>query len=169
MQIAGLKYGAKLLELVDFPVARSLEADATLDELQQLMDRVGKMVVKPVFSGGVGKKGKAGLIRFVDNLTQAMKAKEDLYFSTHQWGTKTVRSNGVTFEELFLRILKFILASALQHGCENPSLRSALWAEWILNLYRPNINALSGSIRLLVLNHLILPTRWLIRIVRSSI
>lgn len=98
MQIAGLKYGARLLELVEFPVAKSLEGNATLDELQQLLDEFGKLVVKPVFSGGVGKKGKAGLIRFVNNLTHAMQAKEELYFSTHQWGTKTVRSNGVTFE-----------------------------------------------------------------------
>jgi succinyl-CoA synthetase beta subunit len=99
MQMAGLKYGAKLLELVDFPVARSLDADAGIDSLQKMLDVSKKVVVKPVFFGGVGKKGKAGLIRFVDTLTDAMKAKEDLYFSTHTWGTKTVRANGVIFEE----------------------------------------------------------------------
>ena len=99
MQMAGLKYGAKLLDLVDFPVARSLDADAGIDSLQKMLDVSKKVVVKPVFFGGVGKKGKAGLIRFVDTLTDAMKAKEDLYFSTHTWGTKTVRANGVIFEE----------------------------------------------------------------------
>ncbi|MBN2104414.1 carboxylate--amine ligase [bacterium] len=99
MQMAGLKYGARLLELIEFPVARSLDGDATLEALQNMLDEFGKLVVKPVFFGGVGKKGKAGLIRFVDSLTEAMKAKEELYFSTHQWGTKIVRSNGVIFEE----------------------------------------------------------------------
>ncbi len=99
MQIAGLKHGARLLELVDFPVAKSLDGDAGMDALQNLLDQSKKLVVKPIFSGGVGKKGKAGLIRFVDNLTDAMKAKEELYFSTHTWGTRQVRANGVIFEE----------------------------------------------------------------------
>ncbi|NQT24665.1 carboxylate--amine ligase, partial [candidate division KSB1 bacterium] len=66
---------------------------------QQMLDEYGKLVVKPFFYGGVGKKGKAGLIRFVDNLTDAMHAKEELYFATHTWGDKTVRANGVIFEE----------------------------------------------------------------------
>jgi len=99
MQIAGLKYGTRLLEMVEFPVVRSLDGDATLEALQLMLDEFKKLVVKPVFFGGVGKKGKAGLIRFVNSLTGAMKAKEELYFATHQWGTKTVRSNGVIFEE----------------------------------------------------------------------
>lgn len=99
MQIAGLRFGSKLLDLVEFPVARSLTGSATMDELEQMLDRYGKLVIKPFFYGGVGKKGKAGLIRFVDNLTDAMKAKEELYFATHTWGGKTVRANGVIFEE----------------------------------------------------------------------
>lgn len=99
MQIAGLRYGTRLLELVEFPVVKSLTGGATLDELQQMLDEYGKLVVKPFFYGGVGRKGKAGLIRFVDSLTEAMRAKEDLYFATHTWGNKTVRANGVSFEE----------------------------------------------------------------------
>lgn len=99
MQIAGLKYGTKLLELVDFPVAKSLDADASLESIQSLLDSSKKLVVKPVFAGGVGKKGKAGLIRFVSSLTEAMKAKEELYFSTHTWANKTVHAHGVSFEE----------------------------------------------------------------------
>jgi succinyl-CoA synthetase beta subunit len=99
MQIAGLKYGSKLLELVEFPVAKSLDGGATLDEIQTMLDRCGRIVVKPFFYGGVGKKGKAGLIRFVDNLTDALHAREELYFATHRWGSKTVRAHGVMFEE----------------------------------------------------------------------
>ncbi|MBN1782003.1 carboxylate--amine ligase [bacterium] len=99
MQIAGLKYGSRLLELVEFPVAQSLDGDASMEALQQMLDQCGKLVVKPVFTGGVGKKGKAGLIQFVNSLTDAMKAKEELYFSTHNWGSRRVRANGVIFEE----------------------------------------------------------------------
>lgn len=99
MQIAGLRYGAPLLNLVEFPVAERLDGNATRDEIQRMLDQHGKIVVKPFFYGGIGKKGKAGLVRVVDNLTDAMKAKEELYFAKHRVGTKTARANGVTFEE----------------------------------------------------------------------
>ncbi len=99
MQISGLKYGAPLLKLVEFPVADCLDGGATRDEIQKMLDRYGKLVVKPVFYGGVGKKGRAGLVRIVDNITDAMRAKEELYFAKHQYGEKIVRANGVTFEE----------------------------------------------------------------------
>jgi succinyl-CoA synthetase beta subunit len=98
MQLSGLKYGAKLLELVEFPVAEFLTDGATHDEIQNLIDKYGKIVVKPSFSGGVGKKGKAGLVKIVDNLTDALAAKEQLYFATHKFGSKIVKANGVTFE-----------------------------------------------------------------------
>ncbi len=99
MQITGLKYGSKLLDLVDFPVAEIRNGSATREEIQQMLDKYGRILVKPVFYGGVGKKGKAGLIRIVDNVSDAMEAKEALYFARHQYGAKTVRANGVTFEE----------------------------------------------------------------------
>jgi succinyl-CoA synthetase beta subunit len=98
MQLTGLRYGAKLLSLVEFPVAEFLTGSATNDELQRFLEKYGKAVVKPFFSGGVGKKGKAGLIRIVDNLHDALQAKKDLYFATHKYGAKTVTANGVTFE-----------------------------------------------------------------------
>lgn len=98
MQLTGLRYGAKLLSLVEFPVAEFLTGSATNDEIQRFLDRYGKAVVKPVFAGGVGKKGKAGLIRIVDNLFDALQAKKDLYFASHKYGSKTVMANGVTFE-----------------------------------------------------------------------
>lgn len=99
MQIAGLRYGAKLLDLVEFPVAQVLHGDAPMVQIQNMLDKYGKLVVKPFFYGGVGKKGKAGLMRFVDSLSDAMKAKEELYFATHTWAGKTIHANGVTFEE----------------------------------------------------------------------
>lgn len=99
MQISGLRYGAELLKLVEFPVAETLTGGATKEEIQQLLEKTGKLVVKPFFYGGVGKKGKSGLVRIVDNVLDAMKAKEELYFAEHSYGNKIVRANGVTFEE----------------------------------------------------------------------
>ena len=99
MQITGMKYGHQLLKLVDFPVAETLRASASLDEVSDLIQRHGgKCVVKPVFLGGVGKKGKAGLIRIVDNAYEAMIAKKELYFAIHEQGNHRVQANGVTFE-----------------------------------------------------------------------
>ncbi|MDZ7314700.1 MAG: carboxylate--amine ligase [candidate division KSB1 bacterium] len=99
MQLTGLKYGSQLLNLVEFPVAKTLTDAATRDEIQQMLDQYGKIVVKPVFYGGIGKKGKAGLVRIVDNLLDAMEAKRELYFARHTVDGKTYVANGVTFEE----------------------------------------------------------------------
>ncbi|MBN1559646.1 carboxylate--amine ligase, partial [candidate division KSB1 bacterium] len=99
MQITGLRYGKQLLDLVEFPAAKMLPGGATKDEIQELLDQAGKVVVKPFFYGGIGKKGKSGLVRIVDNVHDAMKAKEELYFISHTSGNKTVHANGVTFEE----------------------------------------------------------------------
>lgn len=98
MQLSGLRYGSKLLELVEFPVAEFHTGGVSNDAIQQMLTKYGKIVVKPSFSGGVGKKGKAGLIKIVSNLTDALQAKEELYFATHRYGSKTVKANGVTFE-----------------------------------------------------------------------
>jgi len=98
MQISGLKYGAQLLDLVEFPYAPFLTADATKEQIQKMLNTYKKLVDKPFFSGGVGKKGKAGLVRIVDNLMDALQAKKELYFAAHQYGSKTVTANGVTFE-----------------------------------------------------------------------
>ena len=98
MQLSGLRFGSRLLSLVDFPFADSLGANATDEEIQGFLDRHGKAVVKPVFYGGVGRKGKAGLVRVVDNLRDALAAKKELYFATHRHGSRTVTANGVAFE-----------------------------------------------------------------------
>lgn len=99
MQLSGMRYAKRLLSLVEFPVPIVLTGGATKEEIQQMLDNHDKIVVKPFFYGGVGKKGKAGLIRIVDNVLDAMQAKEDLYFASHQYGNKTIHANGVTFEE----------------------------------------------------------------------
>lgn len=99
MQISGLRYGSQLLDTVEFPVAEAVTGGATKEKLMEMLEKYGKLVVKPFFHGGVGKKGKAGLVRIVDNVVDAMKAKEELYFATHRYGNTIVRANGVTFEE----------------------------------------------------------------------
>ncbi|MBI9072091.1 MAG: hypothetical protein JEY94_10860 [Melioribacteraceae bacterium] len=99
MQLSGLRYGSKLLDLVEFPYPEVITGGANKEEIQQMLDKHGKLVVKPFFYGGVGKKGKAGLIKIVDNLVDALDAKQDLYFAKHKHGIKTIQANGVTMEE----------------------------------------------------------------------
>ena len=99
MQISGLRYGSRLLDLVEFPYAKNLSGGATKEDIEALMKPTGKIVVKPYFSGGVGKKGKAGLVKVASSIDEALKAKEELYFATHTHGTKIIKANGVVFEE----------------------------------------------------------------------
>ncbi len=98
MQISGLKYGSKVLGLVDFPHPDFLTGGATNGQIQDLLNKYGKIVAKPVFYSAVGKKGKAGLVRIVDNLPDALQAKRDLYFAAIGEGSRRVSANGVTFE-----------------------------------------------------------------------
>lgn len=99
MQISGLRWGSRLLNLVEFPCPKFLLGSSTKEEIQSMLDVNGRVIVKPFFSGGVGKKGKAGLIKIAKNLDEAMKAKEELYFAEHKHGTKAVKASGVNFEE----------------------------------------------------------------------
>lgn len=98
MQITGMLYGARLLKHVDFPTSEILGPDATEDEIQGLIDRHKLIFIKPVFKGGVGKKGKSGLIGKAIDLKTALQEKERLYFAEHRHGNATAKSNGVTFE-----------------------------------------------------------------------
>lgn len=98
MQITGMLHGARLLQLVGFPTAEVLGPDANDDEIKALIDRHKQVFIKPVFRGGVGKKGKAGLLGRVSDLKTALKEKERLYFAEHQHGNQFAKSNGVTFE-----------------------------------------------------------------------
>ncbi len=99
MQITGMKYGVHILKLAHFPVPEVFTAGATMDVVKKLIDKRGKCVVKPVFYGGVGKKGKAGLIKIISSSIDAMEAKKKLYFAEHMFHNKIIHANGVTFEE----------------------------------------------------------------------
>ena len=62
MQITGMLHGARLLGFAGFPATEVLGPDASEEEIKALIDRHGQVFIKPVFKGGVGKKGKAGLL-----------------------------------------------------------------------------------------------------------
>jgi succinyl-CoA synthetase beta subunit len=98
MQLTGLMHGAALLRHVDFPTAEVLGPDATEDEIAALIRRHGQVFVKPLFKGGVGKKGKSGLIGRAKDLRSALAEKERLYFAEHRHGNAVAKANGVTFE-----------------------------------------------------------------------
>jgi succinyl-CoA synthetase beta subunit len=98
MQITGMLHGARLLDYVEFPAAEILGPGATEDEIQGLIDRHKLIFVKPLFRGGVGRKGKAGLIGKATDLKTALKEKERLYFVEHRHGNAVAKANGVTFE-----------------------------------------------------------------------
>src|SRR5258708_4139054 len=98
MQITGMLHGAALLRHVGFPVPEVLGPDASEASIQSLIARHGTIFVKPVFRGGVGKKGKAGLVGCATTLQQALAEKERLYFAEHRVGEIAAKANGVTFE-----------------------------------------------------------------------
>ena len=98
MQLNGLLHGSRLLAHVDFPTSEVLGPDASEDAIQDLIDRHGLIFIKPVFRGGVGKKGKAGLIGKARTLKEALAEKERLYFCEHRHGNAYAKANGVTFE-----------------------------------------------------------------------
>lgn len=119
MQLSGLRYGSKLLQLVEFPVADFIDGSATDQEIQQFLEQHQQLVVKPSFYGGVGKKGKAGLIRMVSTLQEALQARRDLFFAQHLYGNKLVTANGVTMEAFIpseLEVYFSITASSFYRG-----------------------------------------------------
>lgn len=99
MRVTGMRYGAELLKLADFPIPVILPSNATLAQIETLLEKRGKIVVKPIFYGGVGKKGKAGLVKIVSSVAEAMEAKRQLFFAEHTFHNETVTAHGVTFEE----------------------------------------------------------------------
>ncbi len=98
MQITGMLWGAKLLDYVDYPTSEVLGPEATGAQVKDLIDRYGSVLIKPVFKGGVGKKGKAGLIGFASDVETAMREKERLYFVEHHFANVHAKAEGVTFE-----------------------------------------------------------------------
>jgi succinyl-CoA synthetase beta subunit len=98
MQITGMLHGSRLLEFVGFPATEVLGPAASEEEIKAMLDRHGMLFVKPVFKGGIGKKGKAGLLGRATDLKTALAEKERLYFAEHQHGNVRAKANGVTFE-----------------------------------------------------------------------
>jgi len=98
MQLTGLYWGQKLLKKVEFPVAEVLGPEASVDEIKELIKKCGEVFIKPVFKGGVGKKGKAGLIGRAKDIATALHHKERLYFVEHKFGNSVAKADGVTFE-----------------------------------------------------------------------
>jgi len=98
MQITGMLHGARLLQFVGFPATEVLGPAASEDEIKSLIDRHGQIFIKPVFKGGIGKKGKAGLLGRARDLKTALAEKERLYFVEHTVGHLRAKANGVTFE-----------------------------------------------------------------------
>jgi succinyl-CoA synthetase beta subunit len=98
MQITGMLHGSKLLQFVGFPTTEVLGPAASEGEIKAMIDKYGMVFVKPVFKGGIGKKGKAGLLGRASDLRSALKEKERLYFVEHRVGNTVAKANGVTFE-----------------------------------------------------------------------
>src|ERR1700675_3813466 len=98
MQVTGMLYRSKLLQFVGFPTAEVLGPRASEEEIKALIDRHGSIFIKPVFKGGIGKKGKAGLLGRASDLKTALKEKERLYFAEHRVGSIVAKANGVTYE-----------------------------------------------------------------------
>ncbi|HET7298705.1 MAG TPA: ATP citrate lyase citrate-binding domain-containing protein [Burkholderiales bacterium] len=98
MQLTGMLHGAKLLRFVDFPCAEVLGPEASEEEIGKLIEKHGSVFVKPIFKGGVGKKGKSGLIGRAKDLKTALAEKERLYFVEHRVGNVVSKAQGVTFE-----------------------------------------------------------------------
>src|SRR5205809_920605 len=98
MNVTGMLHGSRLLAHVDFPTSEVLGPDATEDQIQALIDRHKLIFIKPLFKGGVGKKGKSGLIGKASDLKTALAEKERLYFAEHRHGDVVAKANGVTFE-----------------------------------------------------------------------
>ena len=62
MQLTGMLWGRKLLDLVEYPHSEVRGPELTSDEIKEMIKKHGNVFIKPVFRGGVGKKGKSGLI-----------------------------------------------------------------------------------------------------------
>ena len=59
MQITGMLWGRKLLALVEFPHSEVRGPELSVDDIKDMIKRHGQVFIKPVFKGGVGKKGKS--------------------------------------------------------------------------------------------------------------
>ena len=83
---------------MDYPTSEVCGPEATGEQIKDLIDRYGSVLIEPVFKGGIGKKGKAGLIGRVSDVATAMREKERLFFVEHRVGNTLAKAEGVTFE-----------------------------------------------------------------------
>ena len=83
MQVTGMFYGSKLLEFAGFSTTEVLGAGASEEEIETMLDKHGLIFIKPVFKGGIGKKGNAGLLGRAKDLQTALAEKERLNFAEH--------------------------------------------------------------------------------------
>ena len=86
MQITGMLHGARLLHFVGFPATEVLGPAASEEDIKALIDKYGLVFIKPVFKGGIGKKGKVGLLGRASDLKIVLAEKERFYFAEHQVG-----------------------------------------------------------------------------------
>ena len=98
MQVTGMLHGSRLLEFAAFPCSEVLGPGAGEEEIKALLERHGMIFIKPVFKGGIGKKGKSGLLGRATDVKGALREKERLYFVEHRHGNAVAKANGVTFE-----------------------------------------------------------------------
>ena len=91
-------WGRKLLDLVEYPHSEVRGPELSVDGIKEMIKKHGEVFIKPVFKGGVGKKGKSGLIGRAKNITEALKEKERLYFAEHKVENTVSKSDGVTYE-----------------------------------------------------------------------
>ena len=101
MQITGMLHGARLLQFVGFPASEILGPSASEEEIKTMIDRHRQIFIKPVFKGGVGKKGKAGLIGRATDLATALQEKERLYFAAGGLGRLGKQDAQARRERLF--------------------------------------------------------------------
>ena len=83
---------------VDFPTAEVLGPDASEDQIQDLIKRHGQVFIKPLFKGGVGKKGKSGLIGRATRPAHRAGREGAALLRRAPPRQRHAKANGVTFE-----------------------------------------------------------------------
>jgi len=114
MNISGMLHGAGLLKIVDFPTSEVLGPEASDHEIHSLIEKCGSVFVKPIFRGGVGKKGKSGLLGRAKDLKSALAEKERLYFAEHRSGNAVYKSRGSLSKAPFQLNTRYIFRSLIR-------------------------------------------------------
>ena len=94
MNLTGMLYGSRLLAHVDFPTSEVLGPDASESQIQDLISRHKLIFIKPLFKGGVGKKGKSGLIGKASDLRTPLPRRSASISSSIGTATPPPRRTG---------------------------------------------------------------------------